>query len=642
MHINIRCLSTCETVLFAGSELTYYLSKINNGFSFSSDSDSENAETAVSRKTISLGLFPDAECSSREDAYEIKIHQLNGHIKGSNPRSVLLGVYQYLTLLGCRFLRPGKEYEWIPSISDAEMEKLQISQRQKARYRHRGVCIEGADAPENILEFIDWLPKLGYNTFFLQFELPYAFLNLWYSHKNNPLKDAEPFSLEKAEEISALLDRELQKRSLKHHRVGHGWTCSVLGENTLGWVPSENRLAEEKEDMTALINGKRGFFQGIPINTNLCYSNPKVIASFAKAVADYAVLHHEVDYLHVWLADASNNHCECDACKKSLPSDLYVHILNEIDAALTEKHLDTKIVFLIYEELLWAPIKEKLLHPHRFVMMFAPISRTFLQSYEIPEQLPEPVPYSRNQITLPVNLEENLSSLAQWQKVFQGDAFDYDYPLGRAHYGDMGYLHIARIIYEDISRLSDLKLNGYISCQELRCFLPNGLPNYIMGKCLFGTDSSFEELAEEYFRAAYGKDWNLCYSYLSQLSGLCNCDYYNGKGSRQNPVVAQNMQQLTQTAKAFLSVCQTQDMAVLTPVQQLFWKHLDYHRNYCILLSEALFYLADGKTKEAENAWKAFTHYICSQEDTFQKALDVYRVVEVSTNYTGFPLIESF
>ena len=88
-------------------------------------------------------------------------------------------MYQYLTLLGCRFLRPGKEYEWIPSVP--HIEEIQISRRQKARYRHRGVCIEGADTPENILEFIDWLPKLGYNSFFLQFELPYAFLNLWSS-----------------------------------------------------------------------------------------------------------------------------------------------------------------------------------------------------------------------------------------------------------------------------------------------------------------------------------------------------------------------------------------------------------------------------------------------------------------------------
>ena len=637
MDIRVEYLSTSKTILFAGSELRYYLSKINNMISFSQDTE-QTDETY--RKKICLGLFPDSECSSDEDEYEIEISHLSGHIKGSNPRSVLLGVYQYLTLLGCRFLRPGKEYEWIPSVP--HIEEIQISRRQKARYRHRGVCIEGADTPENILEFIDWLPKLGYNSFFLQFELPYAFLNLWYSHKNNPLKKPEAFSLEKAAEISSVIDRELQKRSLKHHRVGHGWTCSVLGQNTLGWVPSDTTLTKEQENMTALIDGKRGFFQGIPINTNLCYSNPDVIASFAEKVTAYAMLHPEVDYLHVWLADASNNHCECDTCKKHLPSDLYVHILNEIDRALSQKHLDTKIVFLIYEELLWAPIEEKLLHPHRFVMMFAPISRTFLQSYEIPEQLPAPVPYQRNQITLPVNLTENLSFLAQWQKIFHGECFDYDYPLGRAHYGDMGYLHISRIIYEDIHRLTDLKLDGYMSCQELRCFLPNGLPNYIMGKCLFGTDCSFEELVEEYFQAAYGKDWESCFSYLSRLSSLCNCDYCNGKGSRQNPAVAKNMKQVAQTAETFLSVCAAQDKAALPPVQQLFWKHLDYHREYCILLSKALFLLADGRTQKAGEAWKTFTYYICSQEDTFQKALDVYRVVEVSTNYTGFPLIENF
>lgn len=394
--------------------------------------------------------------------------------------------------------------------------------------------------------------------------------------------------------------------------------------------------------MTALVDGERGFYKGIPINTNLCYSNPQVVSSFVQKVVDYSLAHPEVDYLHIWLADAFNNHCECDACKNHLPSDLYVHILNEIDQALTMKKLSTKIVFLLYEELLWAPEKERLIHPERFVMMFAPISRTFLRSYDIPETLPEPPKYQRNQITLPVNLEENLSFLAQWQNIFKGDAFDYDYPLGRAHYGDMGYVHIARIIYEDIHSLKKLNLNGYISCQELRCFLPNGLPNYIMGKCLMGTDASFEELAAEYFQAAYGEQWEDCLSYLSSLSALCNCDYYNGKGNRINLQVTSNMKQLLQTVQNFHQKYLTPAPDFASPVEKLFWEHLDYHSEYCILLAQALLFLSEGNTSEAEAAWKTFTHYICSQECKFQKALDVYRVIEVSTNYAGFPLIEKF
>ena len=203
-------------------------------------------------------------------------------------------------------------------------------------------------------------------------------------------------------------------------------------------------------------------------------------------------------------------------------------------------------------------------------MMFAPISRTFLHSYEIPDEFPAPPEYQRNQITLPVNLGENLFFLAQWKKVFNGESFDYDYPLGKRHYGDMGYVHIAHIIYEDIHRLKDLHLDGYISCQELRCFLPNGLPNYIMGNCLFGTDASFEELAEEYFQAAYGENWKDCLTYLSELSSLCDCDYYNGKNSRLNPQIAANMETLSNKVQSFRGKYFTKKELLAVPVQQLF------------------------------------------------------------------------
>ena len=99
MYIQIECASHSDTILFAGSELKYYLSKINNSLSFSSDTMNRDNN----RKRILLGLFPSDTCSPDEDEYEIEISHLNGYIKGSNPRSVLLGVYQYLTLLGCRF-----------------------------------------------------------------------------------------------------------------------------------------------------------------------------------------------------------------------------------------------------------------------------------------------------------------------------------------------------------------------------------------------------------------------------------------------------------------------------------------------------------------------------------------------------------
>ena len=102
---------------------------------------------------------------------------------------------------------------------------------------------------------------------------------------------------------------------------------------------------------------------------------------------------------------------------------------------------------------MFAPEKEKLKNPERFTMMFAPITRTFEMSYEdvnYETDVPEPKAYVRNQIVLPNSLEENLSYLFAWKKMFDGDSFVYDYPLGRAHYGDLGYMKISHVIYRDI------------------------------------------------------------------------------------------------------------------------------------------------------------------------------------------------
>ena len=64
------------------------------------------------------------------------------YIAGRNSRSVLFGVYAFLETQGVRFLRPGPNGEILPKLEEITLPAEPIL--EIPRYRHRGLCIEGA------------------------------------------------------------------------------------------------------------------------------------------------------------------------------------------------------------------------------------------------------------------------------------------------------------------------------------------------------------------------------------------------------------------------------------------------------------------------------------------------------------------
>ena len=613
-----------RTIRYAQEELARYLTQMLGG-----------ADAAIQIKTEVQAPSPlpaprwDA---ALDDWFHVQAAPQAVTITGSNPRSVLLGVYRLLHHLGCRFLMPGLQHEVVPALP---LERLRADLQETASCRHRGVCIEGADSLENILDFIDWLPKIGCNSFFVQHMEPEAFLLNWYDHKYNPLLPPEPHTGEEMQRMYRQIDEAIARRGLLHHRAGHGWTCRAIGfDHVCAKLPAPTA---QQRPMLAEVNGKRDFWNGVPSNTNLCYADPQAPRAFVQSVADYAGEHPEVDFLHVWLADEYNNICECDACRKTTLSDQYVSLLNEIDAELTRRGLATRIAFLLYQELLWPPEHTVLENPDRFILMFAPISRTFERSYADHGPLPPLPPFRRNHIRLPDTVEENLAFLQAWQERCHMDAFVYDYPLGRAHYGDLGYCAIARVLAQDIRTLPALGLNGYCSCQELRAALPNAWPNYLMGHMLWDSSLDPQQLQEEYFTALYGPGAADARAALEELSALTSPDYFNGIGPRQDPEQAARFRKAEQAAAA-LGELAAKNQTLCTGMNKFAWELLDYHAGYCKLMAEALAALAAGETKRAQQRWDAVMAYIRSNERAFQPYLDVYRVLEVATKYTGFAL----
>lgn len=618
MNINLICPPGAPApVAFAAAELSAYLGRMLAG---------EEGELA-----IRLEVRPDPE-PRRPDWFAVELKETEGSITGNSGRAVLLGAYDCLRRLGCRFLAPIKGCEVVPPIT---RRALKLRYEHRASFYHRGVCIEGADSRENVLDFIDWLPKAGYNSFFLQFKTPYIFYARWRQHQRNPLREAEPFTPGDALTWMAEAEGELKRRGLLLHKVGHGWTGAALGYESVSWDVDPAPLAEDKRPLSAQVDGARELWKGVPANTNLCFHNGDAVDAFAAQVTDYARANPEADYLHVWLADEYNNVCECDGCQTTTPSDQYVELLNEIDRRLTGLGLATRIVFLLYQELLWPPVKARLANPDRFVLMFAPISRTFERSYDVGKEPPLIPPYDRNRITLPTDLAENLAFLRGWQAKFHGDSFVYDYPLGRAHYGDFGYVKLARVISGDVKQLKGLGLDGYISCQELRAGLPNFFPNYVLGRTLMDADADVNQLLGEYFAAAYGADWPVVADYLSRLSGLSSTDYVNGKGDRRDEGMAARMEEIRALCQSFTPTLDAHRGAGgwATP----FWGALNCHRDYVFKLARALRHLARGEDGRAAEDWAAFRRFICEQEPDFQPWLDVYRVLEVLEKYTGLP-----
>ncbi len=622
--MNIQMLTDERPILHAASELQGYLSRMG------AEEILPPSWTLGVRDLTPYGLQPPRD-PKLDDSYAFCVDGQQAYVYGSNSRSVLLGVYHYLRMIGCRFLRPGGAYEVVPVKEKAEDFFAQCA--HSASMRHRGVCIEGADSIENVLDFIDWLPKLGFNSFFLQFKYPHTFLQKWYEHINNPQIAPQKWTMAQTVAADAVMNEAIEMRGLLQHRVGHGWTGEALGYTATGWDKDHSEMSPETTELLAEIKGERKLFGGVPTNTNLCYSNEKAVKLYADCVIAYAKEHPEADFLHLWLADLFNNVCECENCSKKIVTDHYIHMLNVIDEMLTAQGLDTKLVFLLYQELRWPPQTEQLNHPDRFMLMFAPISRTFLKSYSHAGELPPIPPYELNHIQMPTTMEANLSYLKAWQERVNCDSFIYDYHLGKAHYGDPGYVHISKIICEDIKANKSLGMDGINSCQELRAAFPNALPNYVMGLASLDVELTFEQVAEEYYRSAYGARWQEALGYLTRVSELYNADYVMGMGKPQNPDMAKRFEAVLRLADEFAPTIEAALADGLSPVERRFWEELAYHRDYLTTFTHALLKRAKGEDPTAD--YHAFADLVRRMEPRFQQSLDVYRVLQVTRNFTG-------
>ena len=572
-----------------------------------------------------FGLPNEAEDPVLDDILHIDTTAEGGILAGSNSRSVLFSVYRFFRENGCRWLYPGVDGDYVP------MEDIHgVRYHKAADHRFRGFCNEGFESQTCMLEAAEYYAKLEMNVYMLEFFVPNGYYNRYYSHLHNTgNRIPEPVSDRQILQWKRQCEAEIAKRGLMFHDIGHGWTSRPFGlpcNNSIDNNFQDLVLTEEQRSVVALLKGKRELYNRAPVFTNVCMSQEKVRTAIAKEVADYAQAHSNIDYLHVWLSDGTNNHCECEDCVKMRPSDWYMLIMNQIDRELTARNLDTRIVFICYTDTMFAPVEITIENPRRFSLLYAPISRSYTESVTTVENVPEAAPYVRNNWTSPKSSAENFAHLQAWRKTWKGPVFSYEYHFWRHQFLDPGGMALARRLYEDVRSLKVMGLDGYVEDGSQRSGFPNAFPVYIYAETLMNRECGFDAVAEDYFSHIYGQDWKAARNLLQRITDTFDFVYMEGQASEDParsayyaPARVEALSRLPELAAMERSLA-TAHLNMPYRPQTVSWRLLLRHAEYIEKLGALMTQKALGNDYTARELAKAF----CDDFGRYELELERY------------------
>lgn len=614
-----------ETTAYAKDELSRYLAQMAGLHNLA---------------RIDLMLIDENEDNTlSDDRYIIDITDGKGTIKGSNSRSILLGVYAYLKHLGCRFLRPGENGEIVPA-SDL-MGQCKID--QKAFYPYRIEELEGAVNDDIIIGYLKWLPKAGFNTYFIQYVTPHIFLKRWHYHELNPYKTPEPLSWEEASEETLRIEAFTKKLGLQLWSLGHGFMFLPFG---MDYGPEwTNKLSEEAKPHVAFINGERNVSGGNIAYTNLCYTDPVVKKKIVDWFVSYLKEKPYLDGVVIILADGINNDCECEECLKSTVSDIYVDLVNAIDEALTAEGIHTKLYPCIYVATRWAPLKAKFKNPNRFAIV-APVNSNLKTGYTTDKFQGEMPKNERNKYVPTPNSPASMKFIEDWRNATGVNDFIFnDYHLYSDHYFDIAsYMQAAKTLANDVQKLRALGMKGIMNCKTQRSFFPTGLPIYACGEMLMNPDRDFEDIKNEYFEAAFGSFAKETEEYLTRLGELINYESIRIKTDvaetggatavknsvwawRNNPEMAKVFAQVPNTVDAFMEKANKYLITEENATVKRSFDLLYYHGEIMKRLAEALYEGAMGNREECDKKVAILRDYIMKNEDAYLLEFDAYLFV---------------
>ncbi|MBE6966326.1 MAG: DUF4838 domain-containing protein [Ruminococcaceae bacterium] len=648
--MRIIFLQRNETVEYAAAELKKYLLRMSRGKINAEIFCEDISGEGIPEETIVLATLPELSLDTSdlfdafvEDIIDIDVKNLSGYIAGSNPRSILMGVYKYCTSAGCRFFRPGEDGEYIP---EADLRNHSYKYRKKADHPFRGECTEGAASYEHYRDAIYFLPKIGMNMFMIEGVVPYTYMHKWYGHVGNdklrPKGQVTDYDM--LESYTNLLEADIRKTGLQFHSLGHAWMFNKLGIRHASPMEEQagiEALTAAQKKNIALVGGKRELIEESTFYTHFCYSNPEARKLLVDTLVEHLRAKPHIDFLHVWLADYMNNNCECENCITMQPSDWYVLLLNEIDEALTAMGFETRIVLIMYVDTVRPPVKLRLNNPKRFTLLAA-IGLHYDKGYINEEYTGEIPEFVRNDF----HPEPNALRLKwhrEWKELCGNiPSMIFEYRFYTDMYCDIAQMQISRETYRDMRALESVSFQGCMTDRTPRMYLPTSLPFIMMGETLFDKSVDYDAVADTYFEGAFGQDGAKVRTYLEEMSRLLSPSSYRiggGNGVEEgglgdieadnkawinNPDVAKKASEIPMLTDSFVKTIERNIGTETDASRRLSWVYLRHHAEIVRSFAKMLLAGAENRLHDARLYEAELEEYITEHELELHNVLDVF------------------
>ena len=308
-------------------------------------------------------------------------------------------------------------------------------------------------------------------------------------------------------------------------------------------------------------------------------------------------------------------------------------LLNDIDAKLSERELNTRIVFIVYTDTTWAPLIEKIKNPDRFTLMLATISRSYTRSLTDRKDI-KTVPFVRNKTSLPRDLDTYMAYFDEWKKLWSGDNICFEYHFWRHQVYDLSGQQLAKRIFEDIEAYSSRHIHGLIACGSQRSFFPNGFAYYVFARKQFDISYTYDELFEDYYSHAYGEDYKAFAEYLCELGNIFGFAYMEGEESEDitvspffSPKKAIELDKVCSVAERGKELIETHYNSS-DRIKTLSVRLLEIHGEYAKLLAQTMKLKALEKDEEAlAHVKTVVAKYLSEQERSFEKYFDLDLIV---------------